>query len=279
MSTKKNNSVAFENLETRNLFSVAFNPAFDFNHDGKVGTADVAIVASHDLNQNGKPSDLQDTITALKLGGWSVLTTKVTSAAAIELRSESDPYANYDLDHDGFHTIGDFVTADSGDINGDGKVDMGDAVTADSLGGLQHVYAMLSQAMKWEAEVRGTPFSDVDFNHDGHITQIDKAVAQTGDLNLDGTVNADDTCILTACGGATAMSHELNRGLITEKYLDIDLDGDGQITSGDLGVWDSGDFDHNGVVDMGDVVTSDSLGGRDVILARLNQALSELAKA
>ena len=278
MSTKKNNSVALENLEGRTLYSVAYNAALDFNHDGVVSPTDAAIVASHDLNQNGKVGDLQDTITAMKLGGWTVLTTKVTSAAALEVKAESDPYADFDLDHDGFHTVGDFINADSGDFNGDGKVDLGDTLTADSLGGSDYVYQMLGEAMKHDAELRTMPFADVDWNHDGQITPIDKAVAGTGDFNLDGVVNGDDACILGECGGKTVVDARLNKGLITNSYLDVDFDGDGLITSGDVARVDSGDLNNDGVVDLGDTLTADSMGGTDAIYARLNEALKALAK-
>jgi hypothetical protein len=278
MSTKKNNSVALENLEGRTLYSVAYNAALDFNHDGVVSPTDAAIVASHDLNQNGKVGDLQDTITAMKLGGWTVLTTKVTSAAALEVKAESDPYSDFDLDHDGFHTIGDFIVADSGDFNGDGKVDLGDVITTDAVGGPAAFYQKLSEAMQHDNELRSMPFADVDWNHDGHITPIDQAVANTGDFNLDGVVNGSDACILGECGGTTAMNAELTKGLITEQYLNVDLDGDGRITAGDFAVADSGDFNGDGVIDLGDVITADSLGGKDAIYARLNEALAALAK-
>ena len=81
-----------------------FAGAGDFNHDGVVNPADVAIVASHDLNLNGK-EDLSDLQRAIQLGGWKVLTTKVTSASAIQTRVESDPFADFDLDHDGWLEI------------------------------------------------------------------------------------------------------------------------------------------------------------------------------
>jgi len=274
MSTKKNNNRSMlENLEGRTLYSVAFNEGLDLNHDGQLNAADAAIVASGDLDQDGQVG-IGDATTADAFGGLEALKVQLTSGIAVQTRVQNDPYADYDFDHDGFHTAGDFSTADAGDFDGDGEVTIGDVTSLDALGGKDAVYQMLGEAMKYDQMLQSRGFADVDFNKDGLITEIDQAVAKTGDFNLDGVITSDDTCIEDACGGPKGVESRLEKGIITNEYLDVDLDHDGQITIVDVTTADAGDFDGDGQLGIGDITTLDAWGGREGLMARLNEALN-----
>jgi hypothetical protein len=275
MSTNTNNNRAmFSSLESRRMFSVAFDAALDFNHDGQLTGDDMAIVDSGDLNQDGAVTG-DDASVLDAAGGIEGLTTRFISARAMQVRVENDPFADFDLNHDGFHTGDDYAILDSGDLNGDGEVTGDDASILDYLGGSEHAASQLSEAMhRDELIITSYAFADVDFNHDGVITDIDQAVAATGDYNLDGCVTGDDESVVDSCGGKSGVAARLESALLNQKFLDVDFNHDGQITAEDYAVADSGDYNLDGEVTGDDAAISDYLGGSEGVYARLNEATS-----
>ena len=109
------------------------NP-LDFNLDGSVTDADIAIVDSGDLNLDDESYGFGDLMIADSHGGWENLYNELYAATA---KPEHVASTEFDFNQNGDFDNGDVMIVDSGDLNCDGLIDTGDILIADTFGGLE----------------------------------------------------------------------------------------------------------------------------------------------